>query len=195
MQLSKEELKKVFGLSWKTALQILGISLVILIIVNYSLIINQFTKGSILSQSDVQDSFANQLSTWFSSPILNLLVLVIFWVGVGIIAYSVIYSIYSLANEARNEVEVESEYVNTGNVKKRLRVPIIQLGIIAAMLVLAVISLRFLFPIWNNWFTNAVLAFPSNIIQIILYFLLSLLGLSFNIYLFKTLITFILVLE
>ncbi len=172
-----------------------GIAVGLLVVININLILLQATSNTILAQSDVQDSIISQLQDWTSSPILNLAILVIFWVCVGLIAYSVIYAIYSLATEAQNEVVVEEEYVNRGETKKRLKGSAYALGIIAAMIILGLISLRILVPLWNSWFENFILGLRSTPITAILYLFASLLGLAINVYAFEVLINWSLFLE
>ncbi len=172
-----------------------GIAVGLLVVININLILLQATSNTILAQSDVQDSIISQLQDWTSSPILNLAILVIFWVCVGLIAYSVIYAIYSLATEAQNEVVVEEEYVNRGETKKRLKGSAYALGIIAAMIILGLISLRILVPLWNSWFENFILGLRSTPITAILYLFASLLGLAINVYAFEVLINWSLYLE
>ncbi len=195
MSINSADVQAVLKPSSKRIAWTFGIALALLVIININLIILQATSNTILAQSDVQDSIISQLQSWTSSPILNLAILVIFWVCVGLIAYSVIYAIYSLATEAQNEVVVEEEYVNRGETKKRLKGSAYALGIIAAMIILGLISLRVLVPLWNSWFENFIIGIRSTPIMAILYLFASLLGLAINVYLFEILINWSLYLE
>lgn len=172
-----------------------AIAVGLLIVVNINLIILQATSGTLLAQSAVQDSIAIQLQNWTSFPLLNTATLVVFWISIGLIAYSVIYAIYSVATEAQNEVVVEEEYVNRGQKQNRLKGPAFQLGIVAAMIALGLISLRFLFPYWNGWFENFLVGIRSTPLTSIGWLLASLLGLAINIYAFEVLINWALYLE
>ncbi len=195
MSINTADVQAVLKPSFKRIAWTFGIAVGLLVIININLILLQATSNTILAQSDVQDSIISQLQAWTSSPILNLAILVIFWVCVGLIAYSVIYAIYSLATEAQNEVVVEEEYVNRGETKKRLKGSAYALGLIAAMIILGLISLRILVPLWNSWFENFILGIRSTPITAILYLFASLLGLAINVYLFEILINWSLYLE
>lgn len=196
MQLSHEEIKRIFLLSRKEGIWIAALAVGLLVVVNFNLILNTITQNTLLASSDVQESFATQIQAWLdSAPILNTITLVTFWVCVGLIAYSVIYAIYSLANEAKNEVVVEEEYVNTGDVKSRLHGPAVQIGIVAAILALGIISLGFIFPLYNSWFTNGVLTLRITPLTAILAIIGALVAIAINIYLFKVLIIWALILE
>lgn len=167
----------------------------LLIVVNINLVILQATSGTLLAQSAVQDSIAMQLQSWTSSSILNTATLVVFWISIGLIAYSIIYAIYSVATEAQNEVVVEEEYINRGKKQNRLKGPAFQLGIIAAMIILGLISLRFLFPYWNGWFENFLVGIRTAPLTSMGWLFASLLGLAINIYGFEILINWALYLE
>ncbi len=195
MSINTADVQAVLKPSIKRIAWTFGIAVSLLVIININLIVLQATSNTILAQSDVQESIITQLQTWTSSPILNLAILVIFWVCIGLIAYSVIYAIYSLATEAQNEVVVEEEYVNRGETKKRLKGSAYALGIIAGMIILGLISLRILVPLWNSWFENFILGIRSTPITAILYLFASLLGLAINVYLFEILINWSLYLE
>jgi len=195
MSINTADVQAVLKPSIKRIAWTFGIAVVLLIILNINLIILQSTSNTILAQSDVQDSIISQLQAWTSSPILNLAILVIFWVCVGLIAYSIIYAIYSLATEAQNEVVVEEEYVNRGETKKRLKGSAYALGIIGGIIILGLLSLRILVPLWNSWFENFILGIRSTPITAILYLLASLIGLGINVYIFEILINWSLYLE
>lgn len=195
MSINTADVQAVLKPSIKRIAWTFGIAVVLLIILNINLIILQSTSNTILAQSDVQDSIISQLQAWTSSPILNLAILVIFWVCVGLIAYSIIYAIYGLATEAQNEVVVEEEYVNRGETKKRLKGSAYALGIIGGIIILGLLSLRILVPLWNSWFENFILGIRSTPITAILYLLASLIGLGINVYLFEILINWSLYLE
>lgn len=195
MSINTADVQAVLKPSIKRIAWTFGIAVALLIILNINLIILQSTSNTILAQSDVQDSIISQLQAWTSSPILNLAILIIFWVCVGLIAYSIIYAIYSLATEAQNEVVVEEEYVNRGETKKRLKGSAYALGIIGGIIILGLLSLRILVPLWNSWFENFILGIRSTPITAILYLLASLIGLGINVYLFEILINWSLYLE
>lgn len=195
MHLDKTQIKQVFGVSPKLAGVIALFGLVLLAGVNFSVITLHFTQGTILSQSDVQASFASQLQAWFSAPILNTVTLVIFWIAVGLVAYAVLYWAYNIISEARNEVVVEKEYVNRQKPQDNKRWPIIEIGLLAALVVLAILTLAVLFPIFNSWFISFVFAVPGSLLSAAAYFVGAIVGMFATIYCFKVLVSLMLVLE
>lgn len=195
MKINSADLQQVLKPSTKRVVWTFAIAVTLLVIVNINLVLLQITSGTLLAQSAVQDSIATQLQDWTSAPLLNTATLVVFWVSIGLIAYSVIYAVYSLATEAQNEVVVEEEYVNRGKKEKRLQGPAVQLGIIAAMIILGIFSLRFFIPIWNGWFEAFVIGIRITPITSVGYLFASLLGLAINIYAFEVLINWALKLE
>jgi len=195
MHLDSTQVKQVFGLSLRQAGVVALFGLVILVLVNFSLITMHFTQGTILSKSDVQASFATQIQKWLAIPILNTAVLVIFWVAVGLAAYAVLYWAYNIISEARNEVVVEKEYVNRASTEEKKRWPIIEVGLLAALVALAIITLTVFFPLWNNWFIAGIFSIPAELANTALYLVGSLVGMFATIYVFKTLVSLMLVLE
>lgn len=195
MHLDKAQIKQVFGVSPKQAGLIVLFGLLLLAGVNFSIITLHFTQGTILSQGDVQASFAAQLQAWFSAPILNTITLVVFWIAVGLAAYAVLYWAYNIISEARNEVVVEKEYVNRQKPEEKKRWPIIEVGLLAALVVLAILTLAVLFPIWNSWFISFVFAMPGSLVSAALYLVGAVVGMFVTIYAFKILVSLMLVLE
>lgn len=195
MHLDKDQVKRVFGLSISQIAVIMLFGLGILTVINFSVITLHFTQGTILSKSDVQASFASQLQAWFSAPILNMITLVVFWVAVGLLAYAVLYWVYNIITEARNEVVVEQEYANRASVEERKKWPIIEIGLLAGLVVLAILTLTVFFPIWNSLFIGAIYDVPSNWLGAVLGFAGSVVGMFVTIYAFKALIGLMLILE
>lgn len=195
MHLDKDQVKRVFGLSISQIAVIMLFGLGILTVINFSVITLHFTQGTILSKSDVQASFASQLQAWFSAPILNMITLVVFWVAVGLLAYAVLYWVYNIITEARNEVVVEQEYTNRASLEERKKWPIIEIGLLAGLVVLAILTLTMFFPIWNSLFIGAIYDVPSNWLGAALGFVGSVVGMFVTIYAFKALIGLMLILE
>lgn len=195
MQLTKEKIAQVLPLSVSQAVMIVVSGLLLLTVVNFSVITLHFTQGTILSNSDVQASFAQQIKDWFASPVYNTITLVVFWLAVGLVAYSVLYWLYNIYSEVKNEVIVEKEYVSNKPNAERKRWPIIEIGLFAALVVLAILTLAILFPVWNSWFINFVFAIPGDLWGAVVYLIGSAAGITINIYLFKVVISLMLVLE
>lgn len=196
MRLDKEQALQVFGLNLKQIIRILSFGLLLLAIVNIRIIIQAITAETILSKSEVQASFSDQIKAWLSLPFLNFATLVIFWVAVGLVAYSILYWLYSLYYEARNEATVQKEYVNPKGSKKELKQwPFVEFGLFAALVVFSIITIMFLFPLVNDWFVNFIVNVKTDLLPSLLSLLISVVGAFVIVYIYKVLISWMLILE
>ncbi len=195
MHLDSEQKKRVFALDLHQVAIMFLFGLGIFVVVNISAISLHFTEGTILSKSDVQASISEQLSSWFSSPIFSKITLVAFWVIIGLIAYMVLFWLYSVFTEAQNEIVVEKDYVNKQTKKDQKKWPMKELVLLIGLLALAILTLTVLFPLWNTWFVGFIFDIPSNIGLAIIELIGSMAGMFVTIYLFKIVISTMLVLE
>ncbi|MDQ5943558.1 MAG: hypothetical protein QG675_326 [Patescibacteria group bacterium] len=196
MHLDKDQAAQVFGLDFKQIVRILSSGLLLLAIINIRVIIQSITSETILSKSDVQASFADQVKGWLSLPFLNFATLVIFWIAVGLVAYSVLYWLYSIYYEARNEVTVEKEYISPKSDKKELKKwPLVEFGLFAALVVFSVLTVLYLFPIINNWFVEFIIYIKTDWVSGLLNLLLATIGIFVIIYIYKVLISWMLIIE
>lgn len=196
MHLDKEQASQVFGLNFKQIIRILSFGLLLLAIVNIRIIIQAITAETILSRSDVQASFTDQIKTWLSLPFLNFATLVIFWVAVGLVAYSILYWLYSIYYEARNEATVQKEYVSPKSTKKELKQwPFVEFGLFAALVVFSIITVMYLFPLVSEWFVNFIVNIETDIVSALLSLFLSIIGVFVIVYIYKVLISWMLILE
>lgn len=196
MHLDKDQASQVFGLDFKQIVRILSSGFLLLAIINIRVIIQSITSDTILSKPDVQESFADQIKGWLSLPFLNFATLVIFWIAVGLVAYSVLYWLYSIYYEARNEVTVEKEYVSPNSDKKEMKKwPLVELGLFAALVVFSIITVMYLFPIINNWFVEFIIYIKTDWISGLLNLFLATTGIFVIIYIYKVLISWMLIIE
>lgn len=195
MTLKPEHIKKALGLSLRQIFMIVGFSFLLLFVVNISVVTLHFTQGTLLAKEEVQSSFAMQIQYWLSLPILNTITLVVFWVAVGLLAYSILYWVYNVFSEARNEVIVERDYVSSRKKEEKKKWPIIELGLFAALVVLALLTLGMLFPIWNSWFISFIFDIPNSLAGAVVYLFASLAGMFVTVYAFKFIISLMLLLE
>jgi len=195
MNISKIQIKQALSLDFKQIVVMMLFGLSLLVVVNFSLITLHFSRDTIFSESDAQASFANQLQAWFSAPILNTITLIVFWVAVGLLAYAVLFWAYNIFTEARNEVVVEQEYTNRLSNKNGKAWPAIEIGLLAGLVVLAILTLAVLFPLCNSVFITAIFAVPSNLAAAGLNLLAAIVGMFVILYAFKATISLMLVLE
>ncbi len=195
MKLSKEDLQRIFIPTRRQIFLIVGVVLLIFLAFEFNLIILHITQNTIFANTNLQDSFATQFEAFSESPLVKLTSLVIFWGGVGLVAYSIIFSIYSVVTEARNETVVGEEYTNKASKKARLTVDFVQAGILAGIVALGLLSLNITFPLWIGLMTQGITNIPSDMISAVIQILGAVIGALVNVYLFKVLISWILVLE
>lgn len=195
MHLDNNQRKQVFGLDLHQIAIMVLLSFALLAMVNISAVVIHFSRNTILSKAEVQSSFADQLKTWFSSPILNTITLVAFWIVVGLMAYAVLYWLYSVITEARNEVIVEKDYVNKQSRKGSKKWPFIELGLLICLASLAIVTMTLLFPIWNSLFLGFVFDMPGEVLSAVLQLVAAMAGMFANVYLFKVLISVMLIEE
>jgi hypothetical protein len=110
---------------------------------------------------------------------------------VGLVAYSIIWSVYSFITEAKNETEVVGQYVNQETRHEKLQRTLLQAGILAGIIALGLLSLNVTIPFFVGLWTNAILIIPAELVNGILQILLGFLGMFINFYLFKMLIDWI----
>lgn len=195
MKLKPEQVKQALKINARQGITMACFGLLLLFVVNISVVTLHFTQGTLLAREEVQSSFAEQIQTWLSLPILNTVTLVIFWIAVGLLAYSILYWVYNIFSEARNEVIVERDYVSHQSKEEKKKWPIIELGLFAALVVLALLTLGLLFPIWNSWFISFIFSIPNDLLIGSLYLLGAVLGMFITIYAFKFVVSLMLILE
>lgn len=195
MKPTREQLERILIPSVREWYILVILTIGIPILLNFNLILLRLTNGTVLAEPAVQASFAEQIQQFGKGQYLNLASLVIFWTGVGIVAYVVIYSIYSFYSEARSEVVLEGEYVNRGTKQERLRPVLMQVGLVAAVVLLGIVSLNITYPYWLESFGQFVLTISTQPLDAILKLLIALVGSFVNLYLFKVCIDWIWVLE
>jgi len=196
MHLDKDQASQVFGLDFKQIVRILSSGFLLLAIINIRVIIQSITSDTILSKPDVQESFADQIKGWLSLPFLNFATLVIFWIAVGLVAYSVLYWLYSIYYEARNEVTVEKEYVSPKSEKKELKKwPLVEFGLFAALVAFSILTVLYIFPIINNWFVEFIIYIKTDWVSGLLNLVLATIGTFVIIYIYKVLISWMLIIE
>lgn len=195
MKPTREQLERILIPSVREWYILVILTIGIPILLNFNLILLRLTNGTVLAEPAVQASFTEQIQQFGKGQYLNLASLVIFWTGVGIVAYVVIYSIYSFYSEARSEVVLEGEYVNRGTKQERLRPVLMQVGLVAVVVLLGIVSLNITYPYWLENFGQFVLTIGSQPLDALLKLVISLVGSFVNLYLFKVCIDWIWVLE
>lgn len=196
MQLTKEDYKRLFLPSKKEIWIIAILVLVVFLVFEANLIYLKATQNTIFSDTRLQENFYDQVTAVFGqNSVANIISLVVFWSGVGLVSYSIIWSIYSFFSEAKNEVVVSGDYVNQISKHQKLQRDLVQVGLLAGIVALGLLSLNVTVPFFINLWTSGILAIPAEIALGIAEIIGGFVGLAINFYLFKVLIDWIIVLE
>ena len=189
MKLTKEDYLKVLLPNKKEILILLALVAVVFLTFEFNLIYLKATQNSIFSDTALQQNFRDQIDSFFAeNKVANTISLVVFWSGVGLVAYSIIWSVYSFFTEAKNETEVAGEYINQETKHEKLQRTLMQAGILAGIIALGLLSLNVTIPFFIGLWTNGILIIPAEIINGILQILAGFIGMIVNFYLFKMLI-------
>ena len=196
MHLTKTDYKRLLLPSRREIWVIAVLVLVVFLVFEGNLIYLKATQNSIFSDTKLQENFYDQVTAIFSeNSITNLISLVVFWSGVGLVSYSIIWSIYSFFSEAKNEVVVNEEYVNQASKHEKLQRDMVQAGILAGVIALGLLSLNVTVPFFINLWISGILAISSEVLLGVALLLGGFIGLAINFYLFKVLVDWIFILE
>ena len=192
MKLTKEDYLKVLLPNRREILILLALVAVVFLTFEFNLIYLKATQNSIFADTALQQNFRDQIDSFFAeNKVANTISLVVFWSGVGLVAYSIIWSVYSFFTEAKNETEVAGGYVNQESKHEKLQRTLMQAGILAGIIALGLLSLNVTIPFFIGLWTNGILIIPAEIINGILQILAGFIGMIVNFYLFKMLIDWI----
>jgi len=192
MKLTKEDYLKVLLPNRREVLILLALVAVVFLTFEFNLIYLKATQNSIFADTALQQNFRDQIDSFFAeNKVANTISLVVFWSGVGLVAYSIIWSVYSFFTEAKNETEVAGGYVNQESKHEKLQRTLMQAGILAGIIALGLLSLNVTIPFFIGLWTNGILIIPAEIINGILQILAGFIGMIVNFYLFKMLIDWI----
>ncbi|MEI6170002.1 MAG: hypothetical protein WCP56_03315 [Candidatus Saccharibacteria bacterium] len=192
MILTKKDYLRVLLPTKKELLIISSLIFVIFLTFEINLIFLKLTQNSIFSDSSLQQNFRGQIDSFFAeNKITNTISLIIFWSGVGLVAYSIIWSVYSFFSEAKSETEVAGDYVNQESKHDKLQRSLVQAGILAGLVALGILSLNLTMPIFIGLWTSGILAIPKDLIIGVLQIAAGLVGMAINLYMFKILIDWI----
>lgn len=192
MKLTKEDYLKVLLPNKKEILILLALVAVVFLTFEFNLIYLKATQNSIFADTALQQNFRDQIDSFFAeNKVANTISLVVFWSGVGLVAYSIIWSVYSFFTEAKNETEVAGEYINQESKHEKLQRTLMQAGILAGIIALGLLSLNVIIPFFIGLWTNGILIIPAEIVNGIIQILAGFIGMIVNFYLFKMLIDWI----
>ncbi|MBP9827471.1 hypothetical protein KBC99_03270 [Candidatus Saccharibacteria bacterium] len=165
------------------------IALILLIVINFSSITALI--GNNIAQQD--GTFSEQLRTkvkYFSdNQIVGWITIVTFWGSVGLGVYTLFWLGSAFVTAARNEVVVETAFSNRGHFQDRVRVPLIRLLLIGLVAGLAIMTMRYGLPLWNQLASIGISSLASSIALGVLECLAAVFGAMLNIHLLRVGIT------
>lgn len=196
MKLTKQDYLRILLPTKREVFIVLLAVLLIFATYEANLIFLRITNNTMFADPALRESFNNQIDDFFSQNfIANRITLIVFWAGVGLVAYSIIWSVYSFFAEGKNEIVVANEYVNQPSKQEKLQRSLTQAGLLAGIIALGILSISVTMPYLVGLWTVGIMAFPEQISYGILQISLGFIGVCANLYLFKVLIDWIVALE
>jgi hypothetical protein len=114
---------------------------------NYKLLFQRWLSDPTMKSGIMADDYLRQLDKLANFQAAGTAVIVIFWSGVGLAAYTIVWVILNAVIEARNEVVIETEYTNKGLFQQRLKGPLIQAGLALALFVWLILNALYFLPL------------------------------------------------
>ena len=143
----KQNLRQVLLPTFGQALGSLTASLLLIGVLYHNEILQRIENGSGTLPLN-QIHYGSILAGVSDSPIIHFAVIFAFWGGVGLVAYTIVWSMINVMIEARNEVVLETEYTNKSALAQRLRTPLLQLALAAGLFAGLLASAKWVFPYW-----------------------------------------------
>ncbi len=172
------------------------ISLVVFVFFSYNTIIDQIFNQSVLSNQTAKNAVIEQIKSLGDNKFVNILTIVLFWSAIGLVVYTIIWIAMIILTEARNEVVVETDYVNRGKLKDRIQGPVLQIVIFIGLLLFMALSIAVLYPqFWISSFNQFILTLPSGVLPGLGPLAVALIGSMINLYLARVLVSTIFALE
>lgn len=196
MRLTKQDYLRILLPTKREVWVVLLLVLITFAAYEGNLIFLRITNNTMFADPALRESFNNQIDDYFATNfIANRITLITFWAGVGLVAYSIIWSVYSFISEGKNEIVVAKEYVNQPSRHEKLQRALTQSGILAGIIALGLVSIGITMPYLIGLWTTGIMAFPENALYGIMQISFGFIGVCANLYLFKVLIDWIAALE
>jgi len=196
VNITKQDLLRILIPSKREVWIIVFLVLLVFVVFEGNLVYLRLTQETIFSDTKLQDSFSAQIDAIFAdNKFANTASLVVFWAGVGLVAYSVIWSIHSFFAEARGEAEVGQKFINQSAKQDQLHRSLVQAGALAGIIALGLLSLNVTVPFFISMWTGGILTVGYELIFGSLQIIAGFIGMFVNFYLFKVLMDWIIILE
>lgn len=133
-------------------------SAMVFLLINVTLLVDRLSAEPLPREIISPEDYLGVLGFLTKVPAANTAVIVIFWSGIGLLAYTVVWALINATIEARNEIVVETEYVNKGRLWDRFRAPLLQAVVSIALFGSVLCVYKFLMPILLKRFSQIVIA-------------------------------------
>ncbi len=178
-------MKKIFAVSSLQVVLAVVLTAFSFVLTYYVDIVAKLTGQGNINESILRQTLGDQISDFSGIGTVNTIVIVLFWSVVGLTAYTVVWSMASSYINARNGVKVEKEYTNRGDIKERMRIPLLRAGIIIGLLILLMLSMRSFWPMWLGLFGQFLSTISADVVTALGYFAAAFAGALANLYVFK----------
>lgn len=155
--MEKTSLQEIFLPTKLEVLVYFVVGWLIFIFLKIELIINRLAAAPLPKEISAED-YLGSLSFLAEFPLINTAVIVIFWSGIGLAAYTLVWAIINAFIEARNEIVVESEYVNKGRFWSRFQSPLLKSGLLGLLLAWLILNFMWLLPLLLRYFSLIVVS-------------------------------------
>ena len=142
-----------------TPVQALGFplaTLLVLVIVFRDDLARRIFPPVLFETSLSQPDYAGRLLGHLDTPLVHSLVIIIFWSLIGLIAYTLVWGLSNVMVDARNQVVIETGYVNKGSVHQRIQTAAWRVAWIVVFFASLFVSAYVLLPLWVGLFGQAI---------------------------------------
>lgn len=175
----KQSFLRVIVPTLNQTLSCLGVSILTIGFLYRSQVWQRLQTGALTSVlGDV--SVSNRLTEATKSPIMHTFVIVAFWSAVGLVAYTIVWSMINVLIEARNEVVLETAYTNKATFISRAKTPLVQLALAAALFIGLFASARYVLPFWLHLAFTGI--YTSNSLMMLADLVAAIIGMAATIY-------------
>lgn len=160
------------------------LSAIVLVAIHFNLVISRLLSTLSIDKEGFEfiirshSSYFNRIG---QAEVAYYVVIGLFWSGVGIVAYLVLWAAANMAMEFRNFLIYETSYVHKSRLHDSLRVVTVRLLFALMVISLLIITIVYGMPLWFSLFAGAMFA-PIGL-PLFAMLLGALLGLALNLYL------------
>src|SRR3990167_1593314 len=120
--------KEVFKPSWLEGIGYLLLNLILLALANIGLIVQKITSDVPIDPTEFQKSISDQIQIVGVNKIVKIATIVIFWSLIGLVVYTIFWIFLNFITGLKNEVVIETDYVNKAKFSQRIKIPLIKFG-------------------------------------------------------------------